>query len=311
MLANFDPNKATASNPEIQVVIACLLSLKLPPLPVAPQQNPREYHKVIKADPKKQVGEYCPLDQDLLPIPLFTGKNPSFLDRHNKPHLVNHSRYQSQLPSTSDLIEWFANPTNGIGTRHGGVVWLDFDIKHFASEAEGTEAVKNWGELRPELKGTFCERTHSNGWRIGIRVRQKPDFTNFALSAGGKHIGEALGVGRFTVLAPTIEPSGNAYTSINRTYLVEVESLEDIGIYPSGKNKPLSAPLQQSQLNLSILLGSIPLHRLLNERARAILNGNNPTGDRSEALTILTSEAYGWENWARDNVSRFRVVLKQ
>lgn len=132
-------------------------------------------------------------------------------------------------------------------------------------------------------------------------MRQKPDFTNFALSAGGKHIGEALGVGRFTVLAPTIGPSGKAYTSINRTYLVEVESLEDIGIYSSGKNKPLSAPLQQSQLNLSILPGSIPLHLLLNERARAILNGNNPIGDRSEALTILTSEAYGWENWARDN----------
>lgn len=161
MFANSEQNQVFASNPEIQVVIDCLLSLELPPLPVAPQQNPREYHKVIKADPKKQVGEYCPLDQDLLPIPLFTGKNPSFLDRHNKPHLVNHSRYQSQLPSTSNLMEWFANPNNGIGTLggHGGVIWLDFDIKHFASEADCTEAVKNWSELRPELKATFCERT--------------------------------------------------------------------------------------------------------------------------------------------------------
>jgi hypothetical protein len=303
MFANFNRNQSFTSTPEIQAVIDWLLLNHLPPLPVAPRQNSREYPKLIKADLAKQIWEHCPFDDDLQPIPLFTGKNPSFLDRHGVPHLINHRQYQSKLPSGSDLRKWFANPDNGIGTLggHSGVIWLDFDIKQFESELECSKAVKTWGELRPELKGTFCERTHSGGWRIGVKVKQKPDFTNFALFSGGNHVGEALGAGRFTVLSPTIGPSGNAYRSINRTHLAEVASLEAIGVYPSGKGKPLSEHVRQPQFNLSAMPGSIPLDMLLTDRARAIVSGNNPTGDRSEALTILICEAYGWENWAKDN----------
>ena len=302
MVANFE-RQTVASNPEIQAVIGWLLSQNLPPLPVAPQQKPREYPKVVKADRRQQIWEHCPLDYELQPIPLFTGKNPSFLDRQSVPHLINHRQYQSSLPSGSDLRKWFANPTNGIGTLggHGGVVWLDFDVKQFGSEVECSRAVKSWGESHPELKGTFTERTHSNGWRIGIKVRQKPDFTNFTLFPSGDHVGEALGAGRFTVLAPTIGPSGNAYRSINRTHLVEVESLKAIDIYSSGKSKPLSQHFQRPQPSLSVMPGSIPLEMLLTDRTRAIFSGDNPTGDRSEALTILIREACGWENWARDN----------
>lgn len=300
MVVNFDQTKPFASNAEIQEVIDWLLSQNLPPLPVAPRQNPKEYPKVIKARPAKQIWEHCPLE-DLQPIALFTGKNPSFLDRDGTPYLVNHRQYQSKLPSRSDLIKWFTNPTNGIGTLggHGGIVWLDFDIKHFASELECSMQVESWFKSHPELKETFCERTHSNGWRIGIKVKQKPNFTNFALCLDGDHVGEALGTGRFTVLAPTIGSSGNAYYSINRTFLVEVESLEAIGIYPTSKNKPLLEGVHQP--SLSAMPGSIPLNLLLNNQARVILNGENPTGDRSEALTILIREAYGWENWAKEN----------
>jgi hypothetical protein len=300
MVANFEQNKHFASNAEVQVVIEWLLSQNLPPLPVAPRQNAKEYPKVVKAEPAKQTWNHCPLE-DLQAIALFTGKNPSFLDRHGIPHLVNHRQYQSKLPSASDLIEWFTNPINGIGTLggHGRVVWLDFDIKHFASELECSNEVKSWFESHPELKETFCERTHSNGWRIGVKVKQKPNFTNFALCRDGDHVGEALGAGRFTVLAPTIGPSGNAYCSIKRTFLAEVESLEAIGIYPTHKNKPLLERVHQP--SLSAVPGGIPLDMLLNNQSRAILNGENPTGDRSEALTILIREAYGWENWAKEN----------
>jgi hypothetical protein len=72
------------------------------------------------------------------PIPAFTGKNPSYLDRSGKPHLVNHRQYQSQLPSDRELREWFANPLNGVGTLGGwnNTIWLDLDLKQFASKEE-------------------------------------------------------------------------------------------------------------------------------------------------------------------------------
>jgi len=303
MVASLSQNQSFASNPEIQVVIDWLLSQHLPPLPVAPRQNLRECPKVVKTDSKKRIWQHCPLDENLQPIPLYTGKNPSFLDRHGVPHLINHRQYQFRLPSALELREWFANPLNGIGTLggHGGVVWLDFDVKQFDSEVECSRAVKTWGEFHPELKGTFCERTHSGGWRVGVRVKQDPDFTNFALSPGGNHVGESLGKGRFTVLSPTVGVSGNSYRSINRTSPVEVDSLEAIGIYSSKSNGKTLEVREFPKPNLLGMPGSIPLDMLLTDQAKAILSGNNPTRDRSESLTILAREAYGWENWAGDN----------
>ena len=78
-----------------------LLSNGLPPLPVAPNQDPHRYHKVVKASNTR--GAHCPLTKDLQPIPLFTGKNPSFLDANGTLHLINHHVYQSRLPSKKEL----------------------------------------------------------------------------------------------------------------------------------------------------------------------------------------------------------------
>ncbi|WP_231607193.1 hypothetical protein, partial [Crocosphaera watsonii] len=43
-----------------------LLSNGLPPLPVAPYQDPHRYHKVVKASNTR--GAHCPLTKDLQPI---------------------------------------------------------------------------------------------------------------------------------------------------------------------------------------------------------------------------------------------------
>ncbi|MBD2346835.1 AAA family ATPase [Anabaena subtropica] len=134
--------------------------------------------------------------------------------------------------------------------------------------------------------------------RIGIKVKNKPDFTNFALFLGGKHVGEALSSGRFTVLSPTIGPSGNAYESIIRGELIEVENLESIGVYPSSKRNKLAPVLS---LQTDFAQAGIPLDKLLSNKAKAILNGDNLTGDRSEALTTLAHEAFGWQNWCNSN----------
>ena len=305
-----------SASSERQEVIDWLQTHNYPALPVAPAQDPWKYHKVAQLNPKQGVWSHCPLTADLQPIPLYTGKNPSYLDHQGIPHLLNHRQYQNRIPSPHELEVWFAHPLNGVGTLGGwnNTIWLDFDIKQFPSQQECDAAVFDILEAS-QLSGTFIERSHSGGWRIGIKVKQKPDFTNFSLTPGGAHVGEALFEGRFTVLAPTIGPSGNPYQSINRTIPVEVESMDAIGIYSTkgerkcevgrmlakGGKAQDEKTLHTSSFTLQPSVGSIPLEMLGNDTSRDILHGNCPTGDRSEALTTATKEWYGWQNWALGN----------
>jgi hypothetical protein len=312
---------------ERQEVINWLIAHNYPALPVAPAQPARKYYKVDPGNPDQGVWSHCPLTANLQPIPVYTGKNPSFLDAGGTPHLINHRTYQKRLPEPQKLKAWFAHPSNGVGTLGGwnNTVWLDFDVKQFPTQDECDAAVLKILE-RKELQETFIERSHSGGWRIGITIKQKPNFTNFSLTPGGAHVGEALFTGRFTVLAPTIGPSGNPYQSIQRAIPVEVESLESIGIYSTkhkktgctaglGKAENQKSKIKnpkskiQSPKSQSPLPGSIPLEMLGSDTSRNILQGNCPTGssgsqpkvDRSEALTTAAREWYGWQNWALEN----------
>jgi len=171
---------------ERQEVINWLVANNYPALPVAPAVAAEQY-------PARDKNGEIKRDKQGNPIPAFTGKNPSYLDRSGKPHLLNHRQYQTQLPSDRELREWFANPDNGVGTLGdwNNTIWLDLDLKQFASKEECDRIF--WGILdtHPELAQTFLEESHSGGWRIGVRVKQKPNFTNFALTPGGSHVGEA------------------------------------------------------------------------------------------------------------------------
>src|SRR4028119_41777 len=283
---------------ERQEVINWLVANNYPALPVAPAVAAEQY-------PAREKNGEIKRDKQGNPIPAFTGKNPSYLDRSGKPHLVNHRQYQSQLPSDRELKNWFANPLNGVGTLGGwnNTIWLDLDLKQFASKEECASVF--WGilEPHPELVQTFLEESHSGGWRIGVRVKQKPNFTNFTLTLGGAHVGEALGEGRFTVLAPTVGPSGNSYKSINRAVPVEVETLESIGVYPVSTKAHRQTLVSTPHPAVSYIPGSIPLEQLGTDTSREILQGkgNCPTGKRSDALTTALNEWYGWQNWAREN----------
>ncbi|HAA32261.1 MAG TPA: DNA primase, partial [Cyanobacteria bacterium UBA8553] len=317
-----------------QEVINWLIAHNYPALPVAPALPARKYYKVDPGNPAKGVWSHCPLTADLQPIPVYTGKNPSFLDERGTPHLINHRTYQKRLPEPQKIKAWFAHPSNGVGTLGGwnNTVWLDFDVKQFPTQ-EACDAAVLKILFGKELLETFIERSHSGGWRIGVSIKQKPNFTNFSLTPGGAHVGEALFTGRFTVLAPTIGPSGNPYQSIQRVIPVEVESLESIGIYSTkhkktGGNAGLeTAENQKSKIknqkshfdklsdqvqspkSQSPLPGSIPLEMLGSDTSRNILQGNCPTSsngsqpkaDRSEALTTAAREWFGWQNWAWEN----------
>ncbi|NET39607.1 MAG: hypothetical protein F6K19_47880 [Cyanothece sp. SIO1E1] len=152
------------------------------------------------------------------------------------------------------------------------------------------------------MKQTFTERTHSGGWRFAVQVGDQY-FTNFSLAAGGKHVGEALGKGRFTVLAPTIGPSGNPYVNLQRIPPVRVESLETIGLYPVNRRRQHATSSQPRPRTQSLLPqpGVLRLEDLATGKAQAILNGDSPLESRSHSLTFAIQEFYGWENWAAQN----------
>jgi hypothetical protein len=282
--------------------ISWLLANHLAPLPVAPAQDSYKYHKVVRASGNR--GEHCPLNSDRTPIPIYTGKNPSYLDEAEKPHLINHHVYQKRLPSKKELKRWFANRANGIGTLGSDrVCWIDLDVKQFASQKESDRAFDLLLERQPLLRETLIEKTHSGGYRIGVRVKNPSEFTNFCLEPGGAHVGECLGAGRFTVLAPTIGVSGNAYESINSPeQLVEIEQIDFI--YPTKEKKEAAKPLPTKNnvtRKTDLIPGALALEQLGHPDSQKVLAGEDIKGDRSDSLTTAIAEWAGWSNWCSEN----------
>jgi phage/plasmid-associated DNA primase len=260
----------TSSQKSLQEVKKLLLSYSLPPIPVAPKQG----------DGK-----------------IFNGKNPSYLDAQGNIKTVKHKDFHNKLPSERTVSEWFRNPSNGIGTLGGfnNVCLLDFDTKHFDSQESFDNCIDNWISQYPSLQETWIERTRSGGIRIILRLKTDSDFTNFTIKGSNiLHIGEALGRGRFAVLAPT-----EGYTVINypESDLVEVESLESIGLIPS-KTKPqeilnngISDLIQAEQPE-----NTLSFYKLASQSVKAILDGQS-SSDRSADLTKVAYEVFGWYNW--------------
>jgi hypothetical protein len=285
-------------NPQIRETLEWLKQQGLPPLPIASAQDPERF-PARNQDGSLKVGQNGAL------IPAFTGKNPSFLDSRGVPHLIRHTRYQDRLPSAHELDLWFSHPANGIGTLGGwrGLVWIDVDVKQFESQAACDSRIAQWLNHYPLLRQTFTERTHSGGWRFAVRVHEKT-FTNFSLDgAGGRHMGEALGQGRFTVLAPTIGPSGNAYVNLNRAPPVWVERLDGIGLYPVSRRREQAAlsHVRRRSHPQPTQPGVLRLEDLATAKAQSILYGESPLESRSHSLTYALREFYGWENWAAQN----------
>lgn len=267
--------------------------LGTPVLPVAPAQPANKYPVRLKHGTIKR-------GKDGNPLPAFTGKNPSYLDLDSVPRLINHSAYRDKLPTLAERVKWFANPVNGVGTLGGwhNIHWIDLDLKQFDSQAECDAVFAMILQRLPNE--TWTERSHSGGYRIAVKLTQPPELTNFALESGGRHIGEVLGKGRFTVLAPTIGPSGNPYVRLSDADPVEIKSLESIGIYSTRKPKA-DQPITAQPVRSVASQVAIDLADLGNETSRAILSGNNPKCDRSESLITAIQEWAGWQNWCNSN----------
>jgi hypothetical protein len=269
----FNPHPVKTMNPNLRETFDWLQAQGLPLLPIAPAQDPQQY-PARERDGTVKRGPSGAL------IPAFTGKNPSFLDTSGRPHLIRHTQYQHQLPTEQELQTWFAHPANGIGTLGGWhqLVWLDVDVKQFASQDACSARIRQWLSQYPLLQQTYVERTHSGGWRLAVRTQEKT-FTNFSLDGvGGQHMGEALGQGRFTVLAPTIGPSGQPYVNVQRVPPVWVERLEAIGVFPVSRKRVQPEPTRPRppvQLHPA-QPGGLRLEDLATAKAQAVLQGESP-----------------------------------
>jgi hypothetical protein len=204
---------------------------------------------------------------------------------------------------------WFANPQNGIGVLgKSEFVLVDWDAKRFSSIEESDSAFDSWISRYPQLAKTWIERTTSGGYRLLLWISQQNRFSRFTLTPDGKHVGEILGNGCFAVLAPTIGASGKPYVAIKRNDPIQIDSLAEIGIYPVSKPRELSPkpPVRVISSspklpNFSSNRGIVRLEHLISKNAVPILQGYDVKEDSSESLTTLAREAYGWQNWCRDN----------
>lgn len=301
MVASLERTSTASEVSERQKVINWLTENGYPALPVAPAQPADKYPLI-----NKKTGA-VELDKDINPKPLFTGKNPSYLDKVGVPQVVTHSNYQNKLPTESEIKTWFANPLNGVGTLGGwnNAVWIDFDVKNFDSKKECEDAALDCAVVIEEQFGTpFIEKTHSGGWRIGISVEEAPSFTNFCTKENGKHIGEALYKGRFTVLAPTIGVSGNPYENVNRVKLPVVPSLEAIGIFspnPKKEDTPILRAVAVNYNSTETTTDSISLEKVCSQKSKDVLAGIDVQSNRDGSLIMAIKEWYGWMNWCTDN----------
>lgn len=280
----------STSIPTVKQVRDLLLSLGLSPLPVAPKNEK------------------------------FNGKCPSFLDKNGVARSVLHGKYKNELPSQTSLERWFANPDNGIGSLGSdNFVWIDIDLKNFDDGQHGCDTAFNQllGKY-PVLKNSWLEQTRSGGYRIGVKIKNKPEFTNFTLSENGKHIGECLGYGRFTVLSPTV-----GYKNLNyplASEIPEIESLESIGIFKSGKSeiplKPNGTPDTKQQNDFTDSDDSnnsidskkeVSFNDLVCSSVKLLLNNPDKSGDRSSDLTKVANETYGWVNFNNSNGNKTKL----
>lgn len=307
-------------------IITRLIALGLSPLPVAPYQDPNDnghkFHKYLHQSKKVTDAwdnsvTYEPiLEADGSLKPKFTGKNPSFLQPNGFPKSIEHKNYQNTLPSQAEFEEWFANPLNGIGCLGSHRYrWLDLDRKHFANQGDCDLALL---QICPHAQDGWLEQTQSGGYRLLVDCGEAgADFTNFALSEGGDHVGELLGAGRFAVLGPTVGVNGN-YQNLNYGDPIP---LSELNIFTTAKSlkpetneliKTLNAPtIIGLKPETNVFQGTIELFLCTTPATQSILAGNPESDDRSADLTKAAKELYGWANWLSANQVSFNGSVDQ
>ncbi|WP_009630067.1 VapE domain-containing protein [Synechocystis sp. PCC 7509] len=268
----------------INKTIQYISSLGLSALPVVPQQP-----QIKNADGKL----------------IFTGKNPSYFDAMGKPCTINHSEYADRQPTDNELRLWFSSPqTTGVGALGSdSIVFIDIDLKNFASDSECNRIVMNeWLAKRLPLQSCWREKTRGGGYRLAVRLSTPATFTNFKFTHFDRHCGEVIGKGRFAVLAPT--PGYKQQTSYG---IVSIDSLDSVGIISTKTVKEPLKPLSEAPTPLNTQTAiqppnsgggaSVSIYSVCSQSVKDLLNSTLPPTDRSLAITKVIKELYGWQNY--------------
>ena len=266
-------------------------------------------------------------DKNGQPLPAFVGKNPSFWLADGQPRLTSQSQPadESEVLKRLEVAERLQQPIGLAVIPSTDVAVIDFDRKNYPSQEALDQDWMRLLDLCPELTQTRIERTPGGGVHIYVRPADGMDswrtaagklHCNFTTVPGGEHRGEVLAGTRVCVCAPTRNGSGS-YELVNPDHaysLVEVRSLEAVGIYPRVKATTESRQWQKrstSQQQASVAAAPA-LAELIGSKAKEVLAGGNTycasegaAVDRSAQLTGFVRELYSWVNLLNAEGLRF------
>jgi len=258
------------------------------------------------------------LDKVGRPRPAFVGKNPSHWISRESPRLLSHARPEplAKVLAKIDTAAKHGRPI-GLGViPNDGRVIIDFDAKDYEGGSIELEAdYRRLVAAHPDLARTRTERTPSGGIHVYIEVADGMASwsrnsggrrCHFTTITGGPHRGEVLSGTRISVTAPTAGSLG-AYRLMEGTEgfghtLIEVPSLDAIGITPHTKPATQQEPVQRSTPSPNPTWTGEQqaphLRELLRSNAAAVLTGERRYGeDRSINMAGFLKELYGLRNW--------------
>lgn len=291
------------------------------PVELPTEQYPAKY--------KNKAGQWQAALKDGKPRPKFTGKNPSYWSTNGEPQTIRHSNPPTgeQVLTAIDTAERLGKPIGLSILPTNGVSVADFDPQDYEGGVQELKAdFERLLVAYPVLKQTRIECTPSGGIHIYLRPKdsmegwKKPKggfYGQFTTTPGGQMRGEMLTGTRVSVTAPTFHSSSSkegAYRHLHSPYkLLEVPSLESVGIYPAkgkGKREP-----QRSTKHSPTSNGANEgpqLIDLLGKNAQEVINSGTPYGeDRSSNLAGFLKELYGVCNWLDDEGLTYQGTAEQ
>ena len=153
-------------------------------------------------------------------------------DGSKRPALSNWKQYQNQMPTVTELMDWFSKPgVEGLGVITGdvsGIEMLELEGRAVADgmleQAKELAHNSGLGEVFDAMHNGYCEITPSGGvhWLYRIADEPIPGNTKIArrpgANGGVEVLAETRGSGGFTIVSPShgrTHHTGEAYKMIN------------------------------------------------------------------------------------------------
>jgi hypothetical protein len=142
-----------------------------------------------------------------------------------------------------------------------------------------------------------------------VRCQSMPNWSIFSFTPGGKRVGELLGKGKIAVLAPSKGVVGH-YQSLYRNTIPQIHDVKEINLFPpqarASPKTRVSQPIQQGKGAIdyhSTQSLAVSLYQVVSKRVQHLLTslGTVPVGERSDVMTLIAREAFGWNTWLTEH----------